>query len=122
MYGHKWLNTPYDCGVAICRDAGAVNRVMTTRAPYLQAGTEPPPKDMVPESFRRARGVEVWAAIREMGSNRVGDLVERCCSYAQHLAQGLMEMGYELLNDVVLNQVVATIGGEDDMHRIVQRI
>ncbi|BBM01587.1 pyridoxal-dependent decarboxylase [Microbulbifer sp. GL-2] len=120
--GHKWLNTPYDCGVAICKDAEAVYRVMTTQAPYLQEGGGRPPKDMVPEFSRRARGVEVWAAIQEMGTDGVAELIERCCSYARQLAQGLLDMGYELLNEVVLNQVVATIGSEDELHRIVRAV
>ncbi|AWF83026.1 aspartate aminotransferase family protein [Microbulbifer sp. A4B17] len=119
---HKWLNTPYDCGLAICRQQGAVHNVMTTQAPYLQAGLEVPPKDMVPEFSRRARGVEVWAAIQEMGPKGITAMIDRCCIHAQHLCEGLAEMGYEILNDVVLNQVIATIGTTEDIQQIVSAI
>ncbi|MCO1332781.1 aminotransferase class V-fold PLP-dependent enzyme [Microbulbifer sp. OS29] len=119
---HKWLNTPYDCGLAICRDGHAVHTVMTTQAPYLQAGVQVPPKDMVPEFSRRARGVEVWAAIQEMGPAGIAAMIDRCCTHAQHLCEGLAELGYDILNDVVLNQVVATIGCEDDVQKIVSAI
>ena len=120
---HKWLNTPYDCGVAICRNAQAVHQVMTTQAPYLAPGIQVPPKDLVPEFSRRARGVEVWAAIQEMGKSGIADLIDRCCAHAQTLSKGLSELGYEVLNDVVMNQVVATKGSANDIYditRIVQ--
>ncbi|WP_444889163.1 pyridoxal phosphate-dependent decarboxylase family protein [Microbulbifer sp. DLAB2-AA] len=118
--GHKWLNTPYDCGLAICREAQTVHRVMTTQAPYLQAGVQVPPKDMVPEFSRRARGVEVWAAIQEMGSEGVAALVERCCGFARQFADGLDKLGFEILNEVVLNQVVASINDESALQQIVR--
>ena len=120
---HKWLNTPYDCGVAICSNAQAVHQVMTTQAPYLTTDLLVPPKDMVPEFSRRARGVEVWAAIQEMGRSGIADLIDRCCAHAQSLSKGLNDLGYDILNDVVMNQVVATIGSDqniDDILRMVQ--
>jgi glutamate/tyrosine decarboxylase-like PLP-dependent enzyme len=119
---HKWLNTPYDCGLAICREPQAVHHVMTTLAPYLTQGADVPPKDMVPEFSRRARGVEVWAAIKEMGSEGVEKLIDRCCQHAQRLAEGLQELGYEILNDVVLNQVVATISKDSDLQTIISKV
>lgn len=119
---HKWLNTPYDCGLAICRHPAAVHEVMTTVAPYLQAGQDVPPKDMVPEFSRRARGVEVWAAIKQLGRQGVADLLDRTCAHARTLAAGLRTMGFEVLNDVVLNQVVATIGDADTVLRITQAV
>ena len=116
---HKWLNTPYDCGLAICADPQAVHAVMTTQASYLAPGRLASPKDMVPEFSRRARGVEVWAAIKEMGRSGIASLIDRCCAHALQLAEGLGEMGYEVLNDVVLNQVVATIGTQEQVAAIV---
>jgi glutamate/tyrosine decarboxylase-like PLP-dependent enzyme len=119
---HKWLNTPYDCGIAICQEPHAVHNVMTTLAPYLTQGTDVPPKDMVPEFSRRARGVEVWAAIKEMGSDGIEKLIDRCCQHAQCLAEGLQALGYEILNDVVLNQVVATIGKDGEIQTIINKV
>ena len=120
--GHKWLNTPYDCGLAICKDAQNVHNVMTTVAPYLAENTGVPPKDMVPEFSRRARGVEVWAAIKEMGRDGVEDLVDRCCIHAEKLSKGLIDIGYVILNDVQLNQVVATIGTAEEIQDILKLI
>lgn len=119
---HKWLNTPYDCGLAICRYPSAVHEVMTTIAPYLQSGQVVPPKDMVPEFSRRARGVEVWAALQELGRQGVEDLLNRTCLHARTLAVGLRDIGFDVLNDVVLNQVVATIGDAETVYKITQSI
>lgn len=119
---HKWLNTPYDCGFAICRRPQTVHHAMATQAPYLKQGGAAAPKDMVPEFSRRARAVEVWAALRSLGRQGVVDLVESCCAHAQHLAGKLKELGYQVLNDVVLNQVVATIGTPEQIAEITRRV
>jgi glutamate/tyrosine decarboxylase-like PLP-dependent enzyme len=118
--GHKWLNTPYDCGMAIVRDPESLHAVMATQAPYLKEGALAAPKDMGPEFSRSARGVEVWAALRSLGRHGVAELVERCCAHAVTLARGLRAHGYEILNEVVLNQVVARTGTADDHARIAE--
>jgi glutamate/tyrosine decarboxylase-like PLP-dependent enzyme len=120
--GHKWLNTPYDCGLAICKNPKNVHKVMTTVAPYLTENSAVAPKDMVPEFSRRARGIEVWAAIKEMGSEGVERLIDRCCAHAQTLSKGLIDIGYVILNDVQLNQVVATIGTDEELQRIIKLV
>lgn len=120
--GHKWLNTPYDCGIAIVRDPEGLHAAMATQAPYLREGTLVAPKDMGPEFSRSARGVEVWAALRSLGRRGVADLIEQCCARASALAEGLEGLGYEVLNDVVLNQVVARIGTADQHAAIVQAV
>jgi len=107
--GHKWLNTPYECGLAICKHPTSVHAAMATQAPYLKVGGEAAPKDMVPEFSRSARGVEIWAALHTLGRSGLSDLIDRCCKHAQSLADGLRKQGFEILNDVVLNQVVATL-------------
>lgn len=107
--GHKWLNTPYECGLAICKHPASVHAAMATQAPYLKVGGEAAPKDMVPEFSRSARGVEIWAALHSLGRDGLSDLVDRCCGHAQAFADGLQQLGFEILNDVVLNQVVATL-------------
>ena len=112
--GHKWLNTPYDCGMAITRHPQAVHAAMATIAPYLEIGGSAFPKDMVPEFSRGARGVEVWAALHSLGRQGVADLIGGCCSHARRFAAGLREQGFDILNDVVLNQVVATWTGQED--------
>jgi glutamate/tyrosine decarboxylase-like PLP-dependent enzyme len=119
---HKWPNTPYDCGLAICRHPDALNQAMRVQAPYLRAGAVTAPKDMVPEFSRRARAVEVWAALRTLGREGLGELVERCCRHAQTLAAGLHELGYDVLNDVVLNEVVAATGTPAQIDAIAARV
>lgn len=112
--GHKWLNTPYDCGVAISRHPEAVHAAMATQAPYLKLGGEAAPKDMVPEFSRAARGVEVWAALHSLGREGLEGMIDRTCRHARTLAAGLRDQGFEILNDVVLNQVVAALPGDGD--------
>lgn len=118
---HKWLNTPYDCGIVICRDATAQHAAMATNAPYLKEGANAP-KDMVPEFSRRARAVEVWAALRTLGREGLTEMFERCCTHAQAFASGLEASGFTILNEVMLNQVVATIGTEADIAAIQKHV
>ncbi len=113
--GHKWLNTPYDCGIVLCREPEALHHAMATTAPYFRAEEELAPKDLVPEFSRRARGVEVWAALRTLGRAGVKQLVERCCAHARYFADGMQAIGFDVKNDVVLNQVVATIGTPEEL-------
>jgi glutamate/tyrosine decarboxylase-like PLP-dependent enzyme len=68
---------------------------------------------------RRARGVEVWAALRSLGRAGLADLVERTCRYAARFADGVRAAGHEVLNDVVLNQVLVRFGGDDEVTRRV---
>jgi glutamate/tyrosine decarboxylase-like PLP-dependent enzyme len=108
--GHKWLNTPYDCGVAIVRDAQALHGVMATQAPYLATGATAAPKDMGPEFSRGAR-------------QGLAELIERTCAHARTFADGLTDLGYTVLNDVVLNQVVAAPpGAPEAAARIAARV
>jgi glutamate/tyrosine decarboxylase-like PLP-dependent enzyme len=107
--GHKWLNTPYECGLAICKHPKSVHAAMATQAPYLEVGGSVAPKDMVPEFSRSARGVEVWAALHSLGRDGLEDLIDGTCQHARSLADGLRNQGFDILNDVVLNQVVAAL-------------
>jgi glutamate/tyrosine decarboxylase-like PLP-dependent enzyme len=108
---HKWLNVPFDCGLAFVRDAEALRAAMAVTADYLPpSGAERNPGEYTPELSRRARGVEVWAALRALGRNGLADLVETNCRLARRFADGLAAAGYEILNDVVLNQVLVSFG------------
>jgi len=107
--GHKWLNTPYECGLAICKHPTSVHAAMATQAPYLKVGGSAAPKDMVPEFSRSARGVEIWAALHSLGRDGLAELIGQTCRHAQSLADGLRQQGFDILNDVVLNQVVAAL-------------
>jgi glutamate/tyrosine decarboxylase-like PLP-dependent enzyme len=111
---HKWLNVPYDCGVAVVADRAAHETAMAVSAAYLETAPDAAhdPSAHVPEASRRARGVPVYAALRSLGRRGVADLVERCCALAEEMAEALAASGeFAILNDVVLNQVLAVPTG-----------
>jgi glutamate/tyrosine decarboxylase-like PLP-dependent enzyme len=116
---HKWLNVPYDSGVAICRDEESLRGAMSVRAAYLVQGAEREPSEYTPELSRRARGVEVWAALLSLGRSGLADLIERNCRMAVRFASGLRDAGFEILNDVVLNQVLVSFGDDETTRRVV---
>lgn len=110
---HKWLNVPYDCGLALCADASLHAATMSYAAAYLTgsgAASDPVAGDLTPESSRRARGFAVWAALRELGVDGVVDLVDRCCALARRMSSRLEAGGATVHNDVVLNQVLVSVG------------
>jgi glutamate/tyrosine decarboxylase-like PLP-dependent enzyme len=103
---HKWLNVPYDGGLAIVKDRAAHRRAMSIAAAYLVAGEQRDNYDYTPEASRRARGFALYAALRSLGRRGVAELVERNCAQAALFARLLAAGGAEILNDVVLNQVL----------------
>ena len=102
---HKWLNTPYDAAMVICRDSQALSGAMNSDAVYL-SGSADAQKNLTLEFSRRARGIPVWAALRTLGRAGIAELVERHCSQASRIGDALRRMGFEVLNRVVLNQVL----------------
>ena len=121
---HKWLNVPYDSGLAIVSDPALHGRTMGYSAAYL-AGSgrdEHSLGDLVPDSSRRARGFAVWAALRALGRSGVADLVERCCLLAARMAERLAEGGATIANDVVLNQVLVGFGDLATTDEIVAEV
>ena len=115
--GHKWLNVPYDSGIAFCAHPEAHRAAMSVQASYLEQ-TDPDqardPIDWTPEFSRRARGFPIYAAIRALGSEGIAELVERCSRHAACFAELLgAEPGVEILNDVVLNQVLVRFDDDD---------
>lgn len=116
---HKWLNVPYDSGVAVVRDAGALRGAMAANAAYLQADGQREPYHFTPEMSRRARGVEIWAALHSLGRQGLVDLIERDCDHAARFAAGLAAAGYEILNEVTLNQVLVRFGDDATTRRVM---
>ena len=109
---HKWLNVPYDSGLAIVRDAGVLRGAMSVQADYLPDRAERDPFEFTPETSRRMRGIEIWAAIASLGRDGIEELVEHNCRQARRFAAGLRDAGCEILNDVVLNQVLVAFGDD----------
>jgi glutamate/tyrosine decarboxylase-like PLP-dependent enzyme len=119
---HKWLNVPYDSGLAFVRDPEPLRAAMGVTAAYLPDSMMREPAAHAPELSRRSRGVEVWAALRALGRSGIADLIERDCRYASAFAAGLAAAGYEILNDVELNQVLVSFGDEETTRRVIAAI
>jgi glutamate/tyrosine decarboxylase-like PLP-dependent enzyme len=119
---HKWLNVPYDSAVAFVRDGEALRTAMTATAAYAPGGDQREPCHHTPEFSRRARGVEIWAALRQLGREGVADLIERSCRQAARMAKLLSAAGYEILNDVVINQVLVSFGAPERTKRVIEAI
>lgn len=117
---HKWLNVPYDSGLAFVRDASALQSAMAITADYLPKETEDRvPSDFTPELSRRARGVDIWAALLSLGRTGLAEMIERNCRQARTFATKLSAAGYEVLNEVVLNQVVVSFGSRERTLRTI---
>jgi glutamate/tyrosine decarboxylase-like PLP-dependent enzyme len=120
---HKWLNVPYDCGVAFTAHPGSHSAAFSARAPYLVFdATTRDEIDWNPEHSRRARGFPVYAAIRSLGRSGIVDLVERCCDHALAFADGLRALGAEVLNDVELNQVLFQFASDEETDRVLAAV
>jgi glutamate/tyrosine decarboxylase-like PLP-dependent enzyme/catechol 2,3-dioxygenase-like lactoylglutathione lyase family enzyme len=119
---HKWLNVPYDSGLAFVRYPKALSNAMSLSAAYLPTGSSREPMHYNPEASRRARGVEVWAALRSLGRAGLAELIERTCRHARRFAEGFREAGYVVLNDVVVNQVLVYFGDEETTRRVISGV
>jgi glutamate/tyrosine decarboxylase-like PLP-dependent enzyme len=120
---HKWLNVPYDSGLAFVRRREYMEASMAmTAAAYLQTNETRQPCYYTPEASRRARGIEVWAAVRSLGRRGLAEMIERHCRLAERFATRLGEAGFEILNDVVLNQVLVSFGAPEDTRRVIERV
>jgi glutamate/tyrosine decarboxylase-like PLP-dependent enzyme len=119
---HKWPNVNYDCGIVLTRHAKALRSAMTISAAYLQPGQRREPTHQTPEASRRARGIELWAALKSLGRQGMAELIERTCAHAQRFASGLREGGYQILNDVVINQVLVSFGSAEKTSEVMRRV
>jgi glutamate/tyrosine decarboxylase-like PLP-dependent enzyme len=119
---HKYLNTPYDSGLAFVRSPDVLQAAMAISAAYLPSSPTRDPANFTPELSRRARGIEVWAALHTLGRSGLADLVERTCRYAVRFAEGLRAAGYTILNEVMFNQVLVTFGDDERTRRVIAGI
>lgn len=119
---HKWLNVPYDSGLAFVRDPKALNGAMSVSAAYLPRGAHREPSQYTPELSRRARGVEIWAVLKSLGRSGLADLIERNCRQARRFAEALREGGCGILNEVALNQVLVSFGGSERTREVIERV
>lgn len=119
---HKWLNVPYDSGLAFVREPQHLRAAMVVNAAYLQTMDSREPSQYTPEASRRARAVEVWAALRSLGRQGLAEMVERNCRLAARFADRFREAGYAILNEVVLNQVLVYFGDADTTRHIISEL
>lgn len=119
---HKWLNVPYDCGLAFVRDVSSAYAATNVQAAYFPIGAEREPMHWTPESSRRARGVEVWAALKSLGRSGLAEMIERNCRCAARIADGLRQAGFQVLNDIVLNQVLVSFGDKETTLAVIRGI
>ena len=122
---HKWLNVPYDSGIAFCAHPDSHRAAMSVRASYLEQVEPDAARDQMdwnPEFSRRARGFPIYAAIRSLGRAGIAEMVERCCDHAARFGELLgAEPGVEILNEVVLNQVLVRFGDDDALTQATVR-
>ena len=104
--GHKTLNAPYDSGIILCRDQGALVGAMQADGAYLQFGATRDSMLYTPEMSRRARGIDMWALLKSLGRSGVDALIARLCDNATLFAAELTKHNFRILNDVVFNQVI----------------
>ena len=119
---HKWLNVPYDCGLVFVRNREALVRANTSSAAYLLESDKRENYFYSPEMSRRARGIEIWAALLSLGRQGLAGMVSRDCRLARRFASGLEDAGFEILNDVVLNQVLVSFGPAEKTGEIIRRV
>src|SRR6266567_4205003 len=119
---HKYLNTPYDSGLAFVRSPDVLQAAMAISAAYLPTSEARDPANFTPELSRWARGIEIWAALHSLGWSGLADLVEHTCRHAVRFAEGLQAAGYTTLDEVVLNQVLVTFGDAERTRRVIAGI
>jgi glutamate/tyrosine decarboxylase-like PLP-dependent enzyme len=119
---HKWLNVTYDCGLAFVKDPAALRAAMSISAVYLPQTTRREPLHYTPEASRRARGIEIWATLRSLGRTGVADLIEDDCRMATRFAEKLQQAGFEIVNEVMLNQVLVSFGTPGHTLAVIKRI
>jgi glutamate/tyrosine decarboxylase-like PLP-dependent enzyme len=119
---HKWLNVPYDSGFTFVRNEEHLRAAMSSTAAYLLRGETREPYDYTPELSRRGRGIEVWAALLSLGRDGLADMIEQDCRMAERFAARLSLAGYQILNDVCLNQVLVSFGEPELTKKVIAEL
>ena len=119
---HKWLNVPYDSGLAFVREPAHLHAAMNVSAAYLQTSATRDPAQFTPEASRRARGIEIWAALRSLGRRGLAAMIEQNCRLAARFAGHLREAGFAVLNEVALNQVLVSFGDRETTRRTIAEV
>ena len=110
--GHKTLNTPYDSGISLCADPEAMVAALQNSADYIMVSERRDGMSFTPEMSRRARAVDLWAALKYLGREGVDRMVLSLHERAVQFAGELRATGFEVLNDVVFNQTLLRVGDQ----------
>ncbi|MDX9864088.1 MAG: aminotransferase class V-fold PLP-dependent enzyme [Anaerolineaceae bacterium] len=113
--GHKTLNTPYDCGIILCKKPEALSGALQATGSYIQYGEQRDGMMYTPEMSRRGRAVELWATLKVLGRRGVEELVDGLCERAKQFAGLMQAEGFQVLNDVVFNQVLIACDTPEEM-------
>jgi glutamate/tyrosine decarboxylase-like PLP-dependent enzyme len=119
---HKWLNTPYDTGVAIVRSHADLRRAMHMTAAYVESIEERQPMQLGIQMSQKARGLETWAMLASHGRAGLAALIDRCCDHAARMASRLADGGVEVLAPVALNQVLVAFGDDATTDAVIARV
>jgi glutamate/tyrosine decarboxylase-like PLP-dependent enzyme len=119
---HKWPNVNYDSGIVLVKDGRALRSAMAISAAYLEGSGRREPMYHSPESSRRARGVDLWAGLKSLGREGLSSLIERTCEHAKTFAEGFRRAGFEVLNDVVINQVLVSFGSAEITEKVIRAV
>lgn len=120
--GHKTLNTPYDCGVILCSDPTALTHALHQQGSYIQTSEARDSMIYTPDMSRRARGIELWACLAFLGKSGIAELVSLLHQHAKYFAHQAQKSGFEVLNDVVFNQVILTCGTNEITKNVLKHI
>lgn len=119
---HKWLNVPHDSAIAVCRDGSTITDMFGVTAPYLVEGSLREPNHHTPELSRRARGIEIWAALKHLGKEGLADIINNTSNHAKRLAKELETLGITVMNDVAINQIVGTFDDDEKLDQFISNI
>lgn len=119
---HKWLNVPYDSGIVLCKHPNDLRTAMSMEGDYLDQSGSRIPYQFTPELSRRARAVEIWAALHSLGKKGISDLIDRTCNFAEKFADQLSKAGFKILNNVVINQVLVSFDTSEINEKIIKEI
>ncbi|MGE5074173.1 MAG: pyridoxal phosphate-dependent decarboxylase family protein [Anaerolineae bacterium] len=119
---HKWLNVPYDSGLAFVRNAEDLRAAMSTSAAYLLVGDTREPSHYTPELSRRARGADIWAGLLSIGKKGLAGMIEQDCRLAERMAGQLRGAGFRILNEVCLNQILVSFGDAERTKQVISSV
>ncbi len=119
---HKTLNVPYDCGMVLCKNREALMRAMQASGSYIQYSDKRDGMLYTLDMSRRAKAVELWATLKFLGRGGVEELVDALCDRARQFAEELETEGFQILNDVVFNQVLVSCDTPEETRSTLENI